>query len=237
MILCIETATSVCSAALCTGQEVIGLRESSEDRSHASQLTVFIEELMKEAGIKAGDLNAIAVSKGPGSFTGLRIGVSVAKGMAYAASVPMIGIETTVSMFYGIRQLPEFAGKNDNSLFCPMIDARRMEVFYSVFDAEGNRIKEASAGIIGENSFLEFSQEHRIVFYGDGAAKFKDILKRSNIHFAPEYRISASHMRIPSYQALNAGKFEDVAYFEPYYFKDFITTKPVRNILGNSLAG
>jgi tRNA threonylcarbamoyladenosine biosynthesis protein TsaB len=233
MILCLETATSVCSAALISESEVMALRESNEERSHASQLTVFIKEILEEKGIKAGDLKAIAVSKGPGSFTGLRIGVSVAKGIAYASSIPLIGIETTLSMYYGIRQLPEFIEiSGGRTLFCPMIDARRMEVYYSVFDSEGNMLKNISADIIDENSFSEYPPEIKMIFFGDGAMKYNGILKRSNIYFAESYRISASSMRIPAFQALKAGKFENVAYFEPLYFKDFIATRPFRNILG-----
>lgn len=237
MILCLETATSVCSAALCNSSGVVGLRESSEDKSHASLLTVFIEELLKESGIKPGDLEAVAVSKGPGSFTGLRIGVSVAKGIAYATSIPLIGIETTLSMFHGITQLAgikEMTGIR--TLFCPMIDARRMEVYYSVFDNDGNKIRNISADIIDENSFSEYPADIRMIFFGDGALKYKGILKRPDIYFAADFRISASHMQLPAYRALEESRFEDVAYFEPYYFKNFITTKPVKNILGNLLA-
>ena len=237
MILCLETATSVCSVALCNNSGVTGLRESNESRSHASLLTVFIEELLKESGLKAGDLEAVAVSKGPGSFTGLRIGVSAAKGIAYASSIPLIGIETTFSMFHGIKQLPEISEMTgDETVFCPMIDARRMEVYYSIFDSKGGKIRDISADIIDENFFSEFSPLVRMIFFGDGALKYRDVLKRSNIYFAGKYRISAAHMQIPAYEALNERKFEDVAYFEPLYFKDFLTTKPVKNILGNFLA-
>ncbi len=149
MIICLETATSVCSVALCNSSGVIAVRESNEDKSHATLLTLFIEELLKESNIKATDLEAIAVSKGPGSFTGLRIGVSVAKGIAYGASIPLIGIETTLAMFHGIKDFPEVKDKIDNeTLLCPMLDARRMEVYYAIFDSAGNKIKEISADII-----------------------------------------------------------------------------------------
>lgn len=238
MILCIETATAVCSAALCDGPEVICLRESVAGRTHASLLTVFIEELLKEAGIDAVGLDAVAVSKGPGSFTGLRIGVSAAKGIAFAASIPLIGIETTRAMFHGIRALPEINElTTDKTLFCPMLDARRMEVYYSVFDSSGRIIKDISAEVIGEDSFNEYPASARIIFFGDGAMKYKGILKRPNIVFEENYRISASDMASPSFEALKSRKFEDVAYFEPHYFKEFITTKPVKNILGNFSAG
>ena len=154
MIICLETATNICSVALCDSAGLISLRESSELKSHASILTVFIEEILLENGIKARDLDAIAVSKGPGSYTGLRIGVSVAKGIAYAASIPLIGINTTLSMFWGIvRNRKNIEDADRNSLYCPMLDARRMEVYYAIYDANGNTIKDISAEIISEDSF------------------------------------------------------------------------------------
>jgi tRNA threonylcarbamoyladenosine biosynthesis protein TsaB len=141
MILCLETATPVCSVALCDRSGKTIVRESSENKSHATRLTVFIEELLNETGISASQLEAVAVSKGPGSYTGLRIGVSVAKGLSFGASIPLIGIDTTKSMFCGIiGSAHEKYGTDDTSLFCPMIDARRMEVYYSIFDARGNVI-------------------------------------------------------------------------------------------------
>jgi tRNA threonylcarbamoyladenosine biosynthesis protein TsaB len=231
MIICLETATNLCSVALCDSAGVISLRESSDVKSHASTLTVFIEEIFLENRISANDLEAIAVSKGPGSYTGLRIGVSVAKGIAYAASIPLIGIETTLSMFWGI------AGKHNNPeeytmnlLYCPMLDARRMEVYYAIYDEAGKTIKSISAEIINEDSFCNIPVSQKIIFFGDGAAKCKELIKRSNIHFADDFRISASYMHIPAYKAFQATDFADVAYFEPFYLKDFITTKPRKSL-------
>jgi len=233
MIICLETATNLCSVALCNNAGAVSLRESNDSKSHASMLTLFINEIFKERGITAHDLEAIAVSKGPGSYTGLRIGTSVAKGIAYAASIPLIGIETTLSMFYGLSENVNNEQIVDkNTLFCPMLDARRMEVYYAIYDLKGKTIKNVSAEIIDEDSFKTIPELHRLIFFGDGAAKCKDIIKRTNIYFADEYRISASHMHIPVYQAYKDHKFEDVAYFEPFYLKDFITTKPRKNILG-----
>jgi tRNA threonylcarbamoyladenosine biosynthesis protein TsaB len=233
MIICLETATTICSVALCDNSGIIALKESNGDRSHASMLTLYIEELLKEAGIKARDLEAVAVSKGPGSFTGLRIGVSVAKGIAYAASIPLIGIETTISMFHGIT---EYLGENkmidSDTLFCPMLDARRMEIYYSILDIHGRQIKEISAEIIGENSFREIPLFNRMIFFGDGSPKCKDVIRRTNVYFVGEYKISASHLQKPACQALKDHHYEDVAYFEPFYLKDFISTKQVKNILG-----
>ena len=233
MIICLETSTNLCSVALCNSAGVISLRESNELKSHASMLTVFIGEILREAGIKTRDLDAVAVSKGPGSYTGLRIGVSVAKGIAYASSIPLIGVDTTFSMFRGIT-----GGQKENkiiderSLFCPMLDARRMEVYYAIYDNAGITIKEITADIISEESFSDIDENRKIIFFGDGASKCREVIKRPNVYFDEDFRISASHMYMPAILAFNDRKFESVAYFEPFYLKDFITSKTRKNILG-----
>jgi tRNA threonylcarbamoyladenosine biosynthesis protein TsaB len=233
MIICLETATNICSVALCNSAGVISLRESNEVKSHASMVTVYIDELLKESGISAGDLEAIAVSKGPGSYTGLRIGISVAKGVAYAASIPIIGIETTLSMFWGISGNRNYSHESDNNtLFCPMLDARRMEIYYAIYDAGGRIIKDISAEIIKEDSFSNLPESKKIILFGEGAAKCKDVIKRTNTFFAHDFRNSASHMHRPVYKAFLDHHFEDVAYFEPLYLKDFITSKPGKKIFG-----
>ena len=219
--------------ALCNSAGVISLRESKESKSHASVLTVFIDEILKEQGIRALDLNAVAVSKGPGSYTGLRIGVSVAKGIAYGASIPLIGIDTTLSMFWGISGSKySDAETGVKTLFCPMLDARRMEVYYAIYDSVGNKIKDISAEIITKDTFVNIPESQKIVFFGDGALKCQEIINRKNAIFALDYMISASDMYRPVFQAFNDSHFEDVAYFEPLYLKDFITTKPRKNVLG-----
>jgi tRNA threonylcarbamoyladenosine biosynthesis protein TsaB len=219
--------------ALCDNAGVIALRESDKDKSHASSLTVYIDELLKESGLKAKDLEAVAISKGPGSFTGLRIGVSVAKGIAYAAAIPIIGIDTTLSMFYGLNNMPQIKSITDRStLFCPMLDARRSEVYYAVYDPEGRLFKGISASVIDGESFMDIPETHKIIFFGDGSAKCKDLIKRNNVYFENEYKISASNMQKPAYEAIATNNFEDIAYFEPFYLKDFLVTKPVKNILG-----
>jgi tRNA threonylcarbamoyladenosine biosynthesis protein TsaB len=234
MILCLETATSVCSAALCSSDGVVSFRESRENKSHATQLTLFIEELLDNAGLGAGELDAVAVSKGPGSYTGLRIGASVAKGIAYAASIPLIGINTTTSMFYGIKINSEKKyGIDKNSLFCPMIDARRMEVYYTIFDAAGKIIKDTSAEIINEKSFSSFPESVRILFFGDGSEKCRYIINHKNSVFAEDFQVSAIYMQQPAYEAFDNKHFENIAYFEPFYLKDFIATIPKNNIIGN----
>jgi tRNA threonylcarbamoyladenosine biosynthesis protein TsaB len=191
-----------------------------------------VEELLSEAGISTQELEAVAVSKGPGSYTGLRIGVSVAKGIAYGASVPLIGIDTTRSMFNGIiTDADQKYGTCSTSLFCPMIDARRMEVYYSLFDAKGNVFKDISAEIISETSFSGISEDVRIVFFGDGSEKCRDITEHKNSVFASDFLISASHMYKTAAEKFREGQFEDVAYFEPFYLKDFIATIQRKNIL------
>jgi tRNA threonylcarbamoyladenosine biosynthesis protein TsaB len=233
MIICLETATNLCSVALCDSNGVISLRESNESKSHASVLTVFIEEILRENGIRAHDLKAVAVSKGPGSYTGLRIGVSVAKGIAYGASIPLIGVETTLSMFWGVSA-SQISGTDmdKNLLYCPMLDARRMEVYYAIYDCYGNKIKDISAEIINENSFIKIPEAKKILFFGDGAQKCKEVINRKTALYADDYRISATSMHKPVIQAFNNHNFEDVAYFEPLYLKDFITSLPRKNILG-----
>jgi len=236
MILCIETATGLCSAALCHNDKIIAVRESDEGRSHASLLTVFIQELLNSANIGAQDLDAIAVSKGPGSYTGLRIGVSTAKGIAYASSLPLLGINTPESMFYGfVDYIKEKYILRPDDLFCPLIDARRMEVYYALYDSEGKTLREIKAEIMNEYSFSEYSETSRLFLFGDGTEKCMNIIQRKNTIYETGYRISASSMRKPASDAFLAGRFEDVAYFEPFYLKDFLTSKPVKNILGNKL--
>ena len=228
MILCIETATNICSASLCDSAGVISTKESVDAKSHASLLTVYIGELFKDAGISATDLKAVAVSKGPGSYTGLRIGVSVAKGIAFGASLPLIGVATTLSMTMGLIQTIEKV--DENTLFCPMIDARRMEVYNALYDHSGKQIKEISADIITESSFDEIPEKCKIVFFGDGAAKCSGVIKRQNIEFFDNFSLSSAFMYKPVKEAFELKHFEDVAYFEPFYLKDFVATTQKKNI-------
>jgi len=233
MIICLETATNLCSVALCDNEGLISLRESHDTKSHASLITVFIDEILKEQGLKVTDFKAIAVSKGPGSYTGLRIGVSAAKGIAYAASIPLIGIETTFSMFMGVKGTRGPETENiENLLFCPMLDARRMEVYCAIYDYSGKIVKNISAEIITEESFMDVPTSEKIIFFGNGADKCREVIKRNNSAFIPGFSVSAAYMLIPAFQALRDNHFEDIAYFEPFYLKDFITSKPRNSILG-----
>jgi len=215
---------------------VIALKESDEGRSHAAVLTLFIRDILREAGIRASGLDAIAVSKGPGSYTGLRIGVSAAKGIAYAASLPLIGIDTTYSMFHGfLNEAGEKYKFTSDDLFCPVLDARRMEVYSAVYNQEGKIVRELKAEIMNNDSFNLYPDQSRLFLFGDGAEKCINVLQRKNIVIETGYRISASSMCSPASEAFSEQHFEDVAYFEPFYLKDFLTSKPVKNILGNKL--
>ncbi len=231
MILCIETATSVCSVALCDSNRVVSLRESIIGKSHAELLTVFIDEIFKEKNITAQELDAIAVSKGPGSYTGLRIGVSVAKGIVYASGVPLIGVETLTSMYYGFLETAK--GRkyiDEKTLFCPVLDARRMEVYYCIYDSYGKKVKEIAAETISENSFTDISSDLMMVFFGNGADKCSSVIKRNKQVFMKDFELSASYMRAPAYKALNEENFENTAYFEPFYLKDFLATRPKKKL-------
>lgn len=233
MILCIETATSVCSVALCSTDSIVSERESLENKSHATLLTTFIREMLNEQGIRASDLEAVAVSKGPGSYTGLRIGVSAAKGISYAASVPLIGIDTPQAMYYGMKQIAtEKYGLSENDFLCPMIDAKRMEVYYCLYSLSGIFKASIKAGIITEDSFSDIPDRDRILFFGDGAGKCESVLNRKNMLFDSRFDVSASHLRIPAREAFKSNRFEDVAYFEPFYLKDFIATIPKKSVIG-----
>jgi len=231
MILSLETATNVCSVALSDNGVLLNIKESSIDKSHASLLTVFIDILLKDAGLKVADLDAVAVSKGPGSYTGLRIGVSTAKGLCYAAGVPLIAINTMQSMYYSFIESDE-KGAGDDIIYCPMIDARRMEVYSSLFDSEGNELSEVKAEIIDTDSYKDMLGDSKIKFFGNGADKLSDTIVHKNALFHKGFELSARGMTVPAEEALKDNNFEDIAYFEPYYLKDFIATIPKKKLLG-----
>lgn len=223
MILQIETATTVCSVALAHNGEVVAFKQLDERNIHAEIITLFIDELLSSAKMLYNDLDAIAVSSGPGSYTGLRIGVSTAKGLCFALDKPLIAIETLASMAYGIIA----AGNIDkDTLLCPMIDARRMEVYTAIFDAAGNVIKPTAAEIIDENSFNELLQNNKVLFFGDGAEKCRESLSKNlNAQFISGFTNSATHLTQKAAKKFANKDFEDVAYFEPYYLKDFLVTQ------------
>ncbi len=222
LLLLIETATTSCSVALAADDKVIALREINQRNIHAEVITVYTEQLFKETGKQYTDLDAIAVSCGPGSYTGLRIGVSTAKGLCFSLDKPLISVETLTAMAQGIIGRGQTIIE-PGTLLCPMIDARRMEVYTALFDHNGKQIKATAAEIIDEHSFNDQLATSKIIFFGDGADKCKETLAHQpNALFAMEFTNSAQDMVVTTLAKLSAQQFEDIAYFEPYYLKDFI---------------
>ena len=226
MILCLETATPVCSVALNDGCCTIALRETEGQNTHSEKITNFIREVMETAHIDYKQLDAVAVSKGPGSYTGLRIGVSTAKGICYAADLPLMAIDTLEAMAYGMKaKLGTQIEPND--LLIPMIDARRMEVYAAIFDAQLNKVNDTAALVIDEHSFEDLRKERRLWLFGDGAPKLKKLFDNQNdICIVDGFKPSAAYMLPLADKALREHDFVDVAYFEPFYLKDFIAGKP-----------
>ena len=222
-ILLIETATKVCSVGLLRNNQIIAMREDkSMQYSHSSLLTSFIQEALKETGIDFNQLDAVAVSKGPGSYTGLRIGVSVAKGICYALDIPLIAINTLQSM--AVTAI--LKDKNYARYYVPMIDARRMEVYNAVYDPKLKELKKTSADIIDENSFSSFLDKGRTVFFGDGAAKCIDVIKHENAMFYDAIYPGVTGLAKSAQEKFTNKQFENLAYFEPFYLKDFVAGKP-----------
>ncbi|PWG80866.1 tRNA (adenosine(37)-N6)-threonylcarbamoyltransferase complex dimerization subunit type 1 TsaB [Pararcticibacter amylolyticus] len=223
LILQIETSTTSCSAALARDGEILSVKEVNQPNVHASSLTLFINEVLQSAGVRMEQVEAVAVSMGPGSYTGLRIGVSTAKGICYAMDIPLISVNTLEAMAWKMKGL----GSYPDALFCPMIDARRMEVYTAVYDQELQMISPVEAKIIDESSFAELLKSHRIVFFGDGADKCREVLGLSpNALFADDFFNSSSGLTSLAYRNYQNSRFEDTAYFEPYYLKDFIAGNP-----------
>lgn len=219
-ILQIETSTSYCSAAISrNGETTIG-KVAFGQNLHAGSLTLFIDEIMLQSGLQYAALDAVAVSKGPGSYTGLRIGVSTAKGLCYALDKPLIAVDTLKMMVDGfLRANPEH-----NDLVCPMIDARRLEVYTALYSPLGDELEPVSARIIDGNSYEAALRAAKITFIGDGAAKCQPVINNSNATFLSDNYNVASNMSGLAYKRFLAGTFEDVAYFEPFYLKDFMVT-------------
>ena len=217
LILNLETSSTNCSVCIAKDGVILALKElNSANYSHAEKLHVFIEEVMKEATIKLQALEAIAVSKGPGSYTGLRIGVSAAKGLCYALGIPLISVSTLKSMAAQLDII------NDEAIIIPVLDARRMEVYSAVFDNQLQQIRETKAEIIDEQSFEKYISSNSVHFLGSGAEKIKGIFNNDNLTFHLDVVPSAKEMApISSYKFKNK-EFEDEAYFEPYYLKDFV---------------
>lgn len=234
LILNIETSTQVCSVSVSDKGLIKGFKESRDEKSHAKYLTVFINDLLNELKLPIGDFDAISVSKGPGSYTGLRIGVSTAKGLCYAKDIPLISVNTLQSMAYGLIRkveeqhisIPDF----DQSLLVPMIDARRMEVYSAFFNPKGEFVRDVKAEIIDQDSYKDILSSQPMIFFGDGSEKVSDIIQDQSALFVPDFFASAVDMAKLSEKFYGEQKFEDVAYFEPFYLKDFVATKPKKNI-------
>ncbi len=215
IILNIETATKNCSVSLAKDGVLLAIKElNNGNYSHAEVLHPFIVAIFKEANINSNELDAVAVSKGPGSYTGLRIGVSAAKGLCFAFDVPLISIETLTSLAYSISI--------NNGIIIPMLDARRMEVYAAVYNEKYKQIREIKAEIIDIKSFSEFLEKKKVYFLGDGAKKCKEVISHKNAVFVDDKFPSAKEMARLSYVKYKKSDIEDVAYFEPFYLKDFV---------------
>lgn len=220
LILQLETATTMCSVALACDGKLLAVKEMNERNIHASQITLFIDDVMKAAGKSYEELDAVSISKGPGSYTGLRIGVSTAKGLCYALDIPLISVDTLEAMASGVLENhPEISS---DTLLCPMIDARRMEVYTALFDTNLKPVEGVMAKILDEQTFDRFLAENPVVFFGDGAGKSQNLYASSANYNFVEFENSAAHLSEISLRKLIKGETENMAYFEPFYLKDFI---------------
>lgn len=220
LILNIETATTNCSVSVADNGKTLAHKEDySQGFSHAERLHIYIDEVLRMADISKDSLDAIAVSKGPGSYTGLRIGVSAAKGLCFALDIPLISVPTLESLASQVVQ--------SDGIIIPMLDARRMEVYSAVYAAAPlEQIRETQAQILDETSFSNYLKDSKVYYIGTGVAKSKDLITHENALFIENKLPSAINMSLLSYTKFKARDFEDVAYFEPYYLKDFIANKP-----------
>ncbi len=234
-ILHIETSGKSCSVAISSSETVLAHRLIEEERSHASSLTIMIEDALNNCQLSPEKLDAVTVSEGPGSYTGLRIGISVAKGICYGTNIPLIAVPTLNILLAHLKHksgemhlLPEKA-----DLFVPMIDARRMEVYDCIFDAHGKITREVKANIIDHLSFQEELKQHSIVFFGDGSNKCQDIIIHENAIFVNGILPDAKYMVNIALQKFNDKDFVDLAYYEPFYLKEFQATIAKNTVLSN----
>ncbi len=219
LILNIETATTNCSVALARNGKTIVIKEDNDKNySHSERLHVYIQDLFDQSNTKLSDLDAIAISKGPGSYTGLRIGVSAAKGLCYTLDIPLISVLTLKSLARKIEI--------QKGYIVPMLDARRLEVYSAIYDHNGEMIRDTKAEILNEQSFKDLLITDEVYFIGSGVEKSKLIIKHKNAHFIEDKLPSANEMDLLSFDKFVNNDFEDVAYFEPYYLKDFVALKP-----------
>lgn len=232
LILCIETGTDICSVGIARDGELMSLRESDQGRDHAKQVAVFVDELLRETGVKPDELDAVAVGMGPGSYTGLRIGVSFAKGLCYGLNIPLLAVGSLEALTdvaikdyeAGIIQVEGW----DEAFLCPMVDARRMEVYTQIFNSRCESQSEVSAEIITEESFSQWRAKGKLVIFGNGAAKCQEMLPDAiYIDVAP----SARGLTRIAHQLFEAGKTVNIAYFEPFYLKDFVVIPSKKKLL------
>lgn len=223
-ILCIETATEICSVALSENNKLLAFADSQTPNSHASQLHVLVENVLTKSGIKLRQLDAIAVSKGPGSYTGLRLGISAAKGYCYALNIPLISINTLQSLAQQVVLKSELDKSNSKILLCPMLDARRMEVYCGLYDFSLNEIEATQAIVVNENFQNSKFTDFKVLLFGNGSEKCKLIIQNPNAIFIDEIKCNAKSMIELAANKFQKKEFEDVAYFEPFYLKDFVGT-------------
>lgn len=234
VILNIETATSVCSVALAENGKLLAFEESNESNVHAEKLAVFIQNLLKKTSRSYSELNAIAIGSGPGSYTGLRIGTSTAKGLCYGLNIPLIAVSTLKAMAHAAAEI----STDKNALLCPMIDARRLEVYTALYDSNGKEVEPVYAKILDENSFAEYRAKSSVAFFGDGMPKMRELLAPLNPHGSVDTKTiwidsicaSAKNLAPLAEEAYNANRFTDLAYYQPFYLKDFIAKKPAKKL-------
>ena len=216
LILCIETSTTNCSVAISDNGKIVALQEDNNNQySHAEKLHLFIDEVLKKTKTSKSNLQAIAVSKGPGSYTGLRIGVSAAKGLCFALDIPLISIPTLDVLAHQVESI--------NGIIISMLDARRLEVYSAVYSSDYNQIRDTKAEILDDHSFLGYLESDKVYFIGDGVEKYKAICEHNNAVFIDGKLPSSQQMGTLAEIKYNKNDIEDVAYFEPYYLKDFVT--------------
>lgn len=226
LILNIDTSTSICSVALAKDGGIIAIKENNEGLNHSVLLGSYIDNILKENGTDAHQLDAVAVSMGPGSYTGLRIGVSIAKGLCFGADIPLIAIPTLQALALSVSSKIQ-----ENAWYCPMIDARRMEVYTAFFDRNNRTMTDTKAEIIDDNSFATILSEHKVYFFGNGSSKIKGTLSSPNAYYIEKAETSAAHLVPLAEKLFEQKKFADVAYFEPFYLKDFIATTPKNKVI------
>jgi tRNA threonylcarbamoyladenosine biosynthesis protein TsaB len=219
-IILIETSTALCSTALAEDGAIVSYKESSAPKAHASLTAVFIQDMLSERGLTIADCDAVCVSMGPGSYTGLRVGVSTAKGLCFGSRKPLLAVGTLDTL--AAQAYAEAEADGNYRFIIPMVDARRMEVYTAVFE-NGVQITETAPAIIDENSFSDLLEQGPCLFIGDGAGKCADVIKHPNARFLQCWP-KASSMLAPAMKAYKEKRFEDVAYFEPFYLKEFVAT-------------